>query len=729
MTHDQFCPKLRLDTQFLPFDEGVLFRSREKVFTLKGRGIYELVSALAPHLNGQLTVRDICEILPQAKRQIVTHLLDTLIAKQLVIHRVEENVPLPEPVRRVFRGQLEFIEHFADRPLERFSRLREAKVFVTGSGPAVSHVCVSLVRNGVRTVILDRSVTSHPEEDLLAREVEGLRAAQVEVEVVRRDLACFWDEVADGPTALCFASDAPHFRALLHLNEQSVRRDTLFVPGYLLGGKAVVGPSVGRRPGCFACSLLRRAPHLARHTETELWRGIALSEAWTGDRQPFSSPALRILANLVAFEVFKGLIGHLPQDTDQAIASIDLETLETRTSRLIAHPQCPHCSKLLPAARSRLLTEPFEETSPLSQDEQIAKMDPAIDPDYGVFHGFEDDALPQTPLFRSSLAVWKRGYPETSETPGYSLESNAAARIDAFLEAARRLAFEDRAQASWPEDPDASLFEKVNPKRLSHALGISAFTFAGPTPWLPARSLRKRTFHRVPAAAVFPSSSLNAGWFEALMGGMGVGFTPQEAAGDAISSLIATEVLKRVACHELPLCRMNLARLAEENTDISYLMSVLQHLGVSPFVFHCELAGYGAVALAGSDPRAAAERVAVGYGLNLPRSSARALTGLAALSLGGSWPCTLQSTLPAQLGYDSRLDSVSLAVEENAGEDAQCSAMPADWFDDILICDATPPDLAACGVTACRALMLLPEHPPVQRDRFVEVFSLSAVPV
>jgi bacteriocin biosynthesis cyclodehydratase domain-containing protein len=705
-------PKLRLDAQFLPIEHGVLFRSRGKLFTLKGAGIYELVSSLAPHLSGELTIRDLCEHLVPGKQEVVRHLLETLIARQVAINRVDEEISLPAAVLAGFRGQLEFIEHFSDHPIQRFSRLREANVFVTGSGPALSSICISLVRNGIGIVTLDQDVSTREQEESVAREVESLRAAGIEIRIAHSSLSSQLDNCNHLPTAICFASDEPNFGTLLQINEQCVRRDVLFIPGYVLDGKAVVGPSVRRRVGCLTCSLLRRAPHLSSDLEAEFWRGIALSQSWNRDVQPPSYPSLRILANLVAFEVFKTLTDHLARDTDGAIASVDLETLETRTARLIAHPKCPHCSTLAQGNRSWATVGYFDKGPQvvLTHDEQMSKIDSAIDPEYGIFHGFEDDGLIQTPLFRSKLLLRKSSQNQIDEIPGYSLVSNAAARATAFFEAVKRVTFgrleSPQLLPAADTESRSSPFERIDPTFLSHALGSAGFMCAPPVQWMPARSLLDDTCHQVPVAAVFPASNFNAGLFEILPGGIGVAFCSQGASEEAVSSLVASEILKRAARGEMFLQSLNLGMLAERNSDVQYLMSAFGHLGTSVCAFGFELRGYGAVVLASSDLLAVPEHIAVGSGPNVARATTQVLTELLALSLGGKSPHTLNLVLPGDLGYDLALHSVSLLALPMPDTDFDDGTKAATWFDDILICDATSPDIRTCGVTVCRALMI-----------------------
>jgi len=712
MLDDSVRPKLRLDAKFLPTTEGVLFRSRGRIFTLKGTGIYDLMSRLAPHLSGALTVREICGQLNPAAQEVVKKLLEALVVRQVVINRITEHSSLPEAVRSEFSAQIEFIEHFADRPQYRFSRLREASVFVTGAGAALSSMCISLVRNGFRSITLDRDVTSYEKEQSFAREVDGLRAAGIEVTIAHSSLSAESDNLTGDPSVICYASAEPNFASLFRLNEYSLQHDILFVPGYVLDGLAVIGPIVKRQTGCFTCSLLRRARHMSADLEAELWRGIALSRPWIRDLQPASYPSLRILGNLVAFEAFKALLGQVAHDSYRAITSVDLETLETRAAQLIADPTCPHCRSLTPQRDSWVVEHSSDLEIPpsLTHEEQILRLEPAVNPEYGLVHSFDDDALIQTPLFRSTLVVRKGNRNETEEIDGYSIISNAAARIAAFLEGAKKSTVEMSDTTSLGieavSDSQSLPFPRVNPTRLAHTLRNVALRCAEPVQWMPAQSAIHHTFHSVPVAAVFPNSTLNLGLFETLSGGIGAAFSPQDASREAIASLITCEALKRVSRREMTLHKVNTAALAQSNPDVQYLISACGHLGTTVCMCGIDLADYGSLVLAASHTNTDPEHIAVGFGLNAGEAATRTLTDLLALSLNGKPRHILSRLLPPKLGYD--LDYISVPLLANPTGDVE---LPAErktsvWFDDILICDVTAPDLSRCGVTVCKALMV-----------------------
>ena len=65
----------------------------------------------------------------------------------------------------------------------------------------------------------------------------------------------------------------------------------------------------------------------------------------------------------MGFEMFRLFVGHIPIETDGAVLSIDIETLETGTSRLLPHPNCPHCSKDNPEVDRVFLTNARMDTA------------------------------------------------------------------------------------------------------------------------------------------------------------------------------------------------------------------------------------------------------------------------------------------------------------------------------------------------------------------------------
>src|SRR5579862_4394590 len=67
-------PRLRQDSTFLPIENGVFLRNENGALTLKGGTIYQVLSALAPRLNGEQTLEELCAGLDPPRKETVYRL-------------------------------------------------------------------------------------------------------------------------------------------------------------------------------------------------------------------------------------------------------------------------------------------------------------------------------------------------------------------------------------------------------------------------------------------------------------------------------------------------------------------------------------------------------------------------------------------------------------------------------------------------------------------------------
>src|SRR5581483_8965828 len=135
MHEQEIRPKLPHDTMFLPSEEGIVFRRAGRTLALKGRGIFQLISTLAPHLSGEATARALTRHMPESKANVVVNLLATLVDGGMLLHHSkedEEYLSLRE--REIFASQIEFLEHLTANPCQSFRRFRDARLLLVGSG-------------------------------------------------------------------------------------------------------------------------------------------------------------------------------------------------------------------------------------------------------------------------------------------------------------------------------------------------------------------------------------------------------------------------------------------------------------------------------------------------------------------------------------------------------------------------------------------------------------------
>lgn len=714
-------PKLLCDSVFLPVQGGIFFRSRGRSFTIRGDRAYELVSELAPYMTGRTAVREICRNFPPQEHESIKKLIALLIRGRVAIDHLEETTTIGENVIGAFAGQIAFIEHFARHPVECFTRFRQSRVFLAGSGTSFQTLVLSLIRNGLETIIFDERRLQLEHDSEIASLVRHLRSSDIPISFENMPL----DQVTAGNhglSAVCHAGDISDFRELLRISESCCRQRLAFVPGFLLGGKSFVGPMLqGDNPGCLLCALLRYSACADPGADALFWKHIALGDPWKNDLQPASSPSTRILGNMVAFELFRLRARHIPTETDGFVLSQNLETLETRRSRILPHPLCPHCSKVSPKTDRDLLFAGLGTDSGAKPDLQkkVGLTSRLIDADFGIGKGYEDEELIQTPLFRTSLRLARQPRNCRSVVPGYSIDSNIDARVQAVLEVVRSysIAMVDERRlwrASRAEAEQAS-FSPPSDADCTGWTGGSSTSNDRSTFWVDALSLDAGTGcpRAVPAGAIYTDSSFNSGAFEKVNTGIGAGFTFEEACADAAMSLLGHEMLKRVARGEEKLVELNPLSLAPASADVRYIVESFKHLGASfRLVALKHLDGNLVLALPTGEP-VPYSQIAVGSATTAEEAAAGAMVDLLGITLGGTSLHTAEHYLPRSLGYHLVLPDIELSgydkVPVQSAPQFATSDSAIRWRQsiEILIVNLTTPDLASCGLYSVRALAVM----------------------
>src|SRR4029077_2200563 len=165
------------------------------------------------------------------------------------------------------------IEHHADKPLQRFAQFRRSKILLTGSGMPLRILALSLARNGLEKIILDSSAGQVEQFEEFSALIKEFDACGIPLKVERVPL----DEVLAGGSrslnAICYVSDIADLRAMASINEYSCNNESPFLPGFLFGGKAFVGPLVrSGQLGCWMCALLRHSANIQPDLEALIWR-------------------------------------------------------------------------------------------------------------------------------------------------------------------------------------------------------------------------------------------------------------------------------------------------------------------------------------------------------------------------------------------------------------------------------------------------------------------------
>lgn len=128
--------KVKRDTFFLPDpNKGVYFRNNISSFRMEGSTIVQWIEKLLPMFNGDHTLKDLTDGLPDQYRNRVFEIAEVLYQNGFV-RDVSQDRPhqLSDPVIRKYASQIEFLDSLADSGAYRFQVYRQLKALVIGSG-------------------------------------------------------------------------------------------------------------------------------------------------------------------------------------------------------------------------------------------------------------------------------------------------------------------------------------------------------------------------------------------------------------------------------------------------------------------------------------------------------------------------------------------------------------------------------------------------------------------
>ncbi len=542
-------PRIRRDVLFTRTADGVLFHTTQGGFSVNSGSAYQFAALIVPHLDGESTVDELCEALPEGQRKMVRSLVKALLERGFARDAAVRDRPeaLPEAVRTQFAAQVSYVDHFQDGPSERFATFRDSSVVVLGDDLVSRWCALSLVRNG-----LARVTVSPGQDEALAdviAEAERLTALGAPSEVAF--LGADESPVAD--FVVCTGKDAPSL--VVGLLRAGLPANTRLLSAVDVGGRTVVGPLMSdERAGCWACAALRLGANLDGAELADVWAGTAMPELAAEIALPGKNLAA-MLGNLLGYEIFRLATGAMSGETEGRVVVQDHQSLDTASERLLPHPRCPFCAGSTKQELAGVVpTAPVERTADNTPDAEalLAELDrrtnALVGPRTGVFTRFDDDVLTQSPLKASRVVL---GFNATTRRTitAFDLHNTAGARLRA-LRSAIGVYTDHVVPAPETSEPGRA----VPSARLATASGIPA---ADPA-WVPAVSLVTGDEAHVPVAAVRPFGIANQ--TKAILptsAGIGVGDSLGEAVHEGLFSALCHDAVLRAVrgaeVHRLPL--------------------------------------------------------------------------------------------------------------------------------------------------------------------------------
>ncbi|BCU81469.1 putative thiazole-containing bacteriocin maturation protein [Polycladomyces abyssicola] len=322
--------KVKADTFYLPDPNGgVYFRNNFVSFRMEGRTIDQWIEKLIPVFNGEYTLEDITDGLPDPYRERVYEIAEMLYQNGFVRDVSQDRQhQLPDEILKKYASQIEFLDHLGGSGGYRFESYRQAKVLAIGSGPFLVSLVAALFESGLPRfhVLITDSVQTNRQR--LAELEAHARKTDPEVALVevtpQKEGVSSWREAVQPFHSILYVSQEGDVEELRVLHAVCREEKKLFLPAMCLEHVGVAGPLVHPdSEGCWE-SAWRRIHHTALRKDPQL--------------HTFSSTAGAMLANVITFELFKTVTGISESERNNTFYLLNLETLEGNWHSFIPHP-------------------------------------------------------------------------------------------------------------------------------------------------------------------------------------------------------------------------------------------------------------------------------------------------------------------------------------------------------------------------------------------------------
>jgi putative thiazole-containing bacteriocin maturation protein len=380
--------KVKRDTFFLPDpNRGVYFRNNLSSFRMEGSTIDQWVEKLIPMFNGEYTLGDLTDGLPEVYRVRVYEIADVLYRNGFV-RDVSQDRPhkLADQVLKTHASQIEFIDSFTDSGSYRFQAYRQAKVLAVGSGPVFVSLVSALLESGLpkfHTLITDSVPTNRRRlTELVAHARKTDPEVAVEEVALQKEEVSSWREIVQPFDSILYVSQDGDVEELRELHTVCRQEKKLLLPALCLHQVGLAGPLVHPdSQGCWESA----------------WRRIHQSVLGEDQQLPtFSSTAGAMLANVIVFELYKHTTGVTESEQNNQFFLLDMETLEGKWHSFMPHP-------LVTGRAAAKWVKDFDLRlkQSLSSDEPsrlLLYLSQLTSAESGIFHIWEEGDLRQLPL-------------------------------------------------------------------------------------------------------------------------------------------------------------------------------------------------------------------------------------------------------------------------------------------------------------------------------------------
>ncbi|CDN42919.1 putative thiazole-containing bacteriocin maturation protein [Paenibacillus sp. P22] len=380
--------KVRGDTFFLPSSDGsVYFRNNIGSFRMEGSTIGQWIEKLMPVFNGEHTMHDLTDGLPEQYRNHVYEIAKVLYANGYV-QDVSQDRPhqLEERIVKNYGSQIEFLDSFDGSGAYRFQLYRQSSVLVVGAGTFLVSLVKSLFESGLPQFGL-LSLNSETADRKRILELEQhYRKLDSEVKVdeisLPKDGGVDWSSIVEPYDAVLFVSDQEGEPELRLLNESCRQKNKVLLPAVIFGQAGLAVPlSYSNSEGDWE-SAWRRVHHSAVYKDANIHAASSIAES--------------LLANVIVFEWLKTAAEVTKPEKNNKLFLLNLETLEGNWHSFLPHPLADgrRFIERIEAVELQAGADPEKRGS----SELLPFFSQLTSTETGLFHLWEEGELRQLPL-------------------------------------------------------------------------------------------------------------------------------------------------------------------------------------------------------------------------------------------------------------------------------------------------------------------------------------------
>lgn len=380
--------KVRGDTFFLPDSDGsVYFRNNIGSFRMEGSTIGQWIEKLMPAFNGEHSMHELTDGLPDQYQRHVYEIAEVLQANGYV-RDVSKDLPhqLQESVWKKYASTIEFLDSFEGSGAYRFQLYRQSTVLAIGSGSFFVSLVKGLLESGLPRIHMRIINPESTNRKRILELVEHARKSDQEVLVdeitSQPDGRMDWRSAVRPFDVVMFVSDQGGGLDLRELQQVCKEQNKVLLPAMMLRQAGIAGPLIGPDSEGDWDSARRRL-HLQAVVKDPRHHVVSVT-------------AEAMLANVIVFEWLKTVTGVAASALKNKVFLLNLETLEGNW-----HPFHPH--PLVNGYPAISLIEPLEsllESEPEKKEQSslIEYFSRLTSSETGVFHIWEEGELRQLPL-------------------------------------------------------------------------------------------------------------------------------------------------------------------------------------------------------------------------------------------------------------------------------------------------------------------------------------------